>query len=507
MNVTLVTAGAEGLGPQYISAVLKQRGHTIKLAFDPTLFDDKVFLNIPRLAKIFDYTNSLVDDILDGNPDVIGFTVVSDIYPWAQKLASELKRKAKDIPIIFGGIHPTLVPELVIKDPHVDILVRGEAEYAFADVVDALDKGKSVDHIANVWVKKHQRVIQNPLRPLVVNLDTLPFPDRTIFEEYVPVKDGYITVSGRGCLYSCSYCFNNPYRKIFHGLGRFVRRRTPENFIAELIAAKKRYDMEFVKIYDDIFTYDLAWLERFGRLYKKSIRLPYFCLGHPRYMSEPVIKILKSSGCEFIQIGIQSMDEKVRRESCERYETNEQIFTMLHTLDTYKLKYELDHIFGLPGDTIETYNYAATTYNNCSSLLKINTNILSYIPKSSIIDKSLKSKQIRKKDLKSIDKGTEGSRVVTGSERDAQKSKLYQNYLVLYKLIRFIPKQLLPLILRYRLYSGLRFLEPGIGYIARLIGMDTIDAIYIKLEIHLMLWWMRKKLLGIFRIRKRYSYV
>lgn len=493
MNVTLVTAGAEGLGPQYLSAMLKKDGHKVKLAFDPTLFDDKVFLDQKILAKLLNYSDDLVLDILESQPEIIGFTVISDIYSWANYVAKKLKKHTK-APVIFGGNHPTLVPETVIKNTNVDMICIGEGEHAFTELVNAISSGKPYDNIPNIWLKKGKKIIKNPLRPLIKNLDDLPFPDRSIFEEYINTKNSYLTMSGRGCLYTCSYCFNNPYKKLYEGKGIYLRRRSPENFIAELIRAKKRYKMEFIKIYDDIFTWSQkGWLKKFADLYRLKVRLPYFCLGHPKFLNEPTVKLLKRSGCEFIQIGIQTMDEKVRHESCERYETNEEILKMLSILDKYKLKYELDHIFGLPGDTESSYQFAARVYKSGKSLLKINTNILSYIPKTSIIDKSLKAKQIRKNDLKTIEKGQEGCRVTSGSERNKKRLNMYQNLLVLYKTIRLFPKPVLEVLLNYRLYRVFRYFDPWVGYLARLVCMDTIDKIYLKQELFLLEWWLTKK--------------
>jgi len=267
--------------------------------------------------------------------------------------------------------------------------------------------------------------------------------------------------------------------------------------------------MPFIKIYDDIFSWSQnGWLEKFAKLYKKNVNLPYFCLGHPKYLSAPTVKLLKNSGCEFIQIGIQSMDEQVRKDSCERYETNEEILTMLQTLDKYKLKYELDHIFGLPGDTEQSYAYAAQVYKNGSSLLKINTNILSYIPKTSIIDKSIKAKQIKKSDVQAIDEGKEGCRVGPGSERDTEKLHLYQSYLVLYKMIRLIPKSLFHFMLHTKIYRHLRHFDPAIGYIARYLSRDTIDTVYMNQELHLISWVIKKKFMyKINKPLKKFAYV
>lgn len=495
MKVTFVSAGTEGLGVQYLSAALKKAGHETCLAFDPTLFDDKVFLNHPRLAKIFSYTNRLARDIIDSKPDLVAITAVSDTFQWATQVAKGVKKNLR-VPIIIGGIHPTLVPEKVIALPYFDVLCLGEGEEALVELVNSFETNKPKTRIANIWFKKGKRVIRNQPRPFLENLDLLPFPDRTIYEPFVNTRDSYLAMSGRGCVYNCSYCFNNAMRKIYAGKGKYLRRRSPENFVEELERANKKYDFQILKIYDDIFTYDLKWLEKFTKLYKKRVRKPYFCLGHPRFMKKETVKLLKEGGCAWVQIGIESLNEKTRKEACERYETNEEIFEMVKALDRYRLTYELDHIFGLPGDAEKDYQEAALFYKNCRSLLKVNTNILSYIPKTKVIEKGLKAKKIKKKDIQSIEQGKEESRTAIGSERDKKQLAMYLSLIVIYKAIKVIPQGLLRFILKSRLYCYFRFFDPWLGYIVRFISADEVDKLYVKQNFHFLGWWFRKKWLN-----------
>ena len=491
MKVVFVNCGAEGLGVQYLSAALKQEGHQTSLVFDPTLFDDKVFLNIPFLAKVFNYTNEVAEDVIKEKPDLVAISIVTDTYQWAVKVAKDIKKKCS-VPIIAGGTHPTIVPEEVIRNKCFDMLCIGEGEQAIVEVANALEKGKSIYGISNIWARKGSRVVKNAPRSLIRDLNKLAFPDRTIYEPYLNPKDDYLAMSGRGCIYNCSYCFNNAMKKIYRGKGTYLRRRSPENFVEELVLANQKYDFKILKIYDDIFTYDVSWLERFAKLYKKKVGKPYFCLGHPRFLGEKAVKLLKQSNCCWVQIGIESTNQQTRKVSCERPETNEEINEMIRVLDKHKLPYELDHIFGLPGDREEDYVFATRFYKKCKSLLKVNTNILSYIPNTEVVEKGLSAKKINKKDLSEIVEGKESSRVSLGSERNKELLDMYLGFIVIFKAIKIIPGWLLEIMLKHRFYIKLKRVDPIAGYLARIASADKIDTLYVKQVLSLLFWRIKR---------------
>jgi radical SAM superfamily enzyme YgiQ (UPF0313 family) len=491
MKVTFVSCGAEGLAVQYLSAALKNAQHQTELTFDPTLFNDKVFLNHPKLAQIFNYTNHLIGDVIDSQPDLVAISCVTDTYQWAVQVAKGVKSNLS-VPIILGGIHPTLVSDKVISCRYIDMVCIGEGEEALVELANSLEAGKKNTKIANIWFKNHGRLIKNPPRILIQNLDRLPFPDRTIYEPFINTRDSYLAMSSRGCVYNCSYCFNNAMRKIYAHKGNYLRRRTPENFVEELERANRKYDYQILKIYDDIFTYDLNWLEKFTRLYKKKVNKPYFCLSHPKFMSKDAVKLLKQSNCSWVQIGIESLNEQTRKIDCERVESNEEIEKMIKTLDRHHLAYELDHIFGLPHDQEEDYQRAAFFYKNCRSLLKVNTNILSYIPKTQVIKRGIEAQKIRRQDIAKIEAGKEASRVSTGSERNKKQLEMYQGMIVVYKAIKIIPRPVLSLILKHRLYRYLRFFDPWLGYFVRFLSADKIDWLYVKQNIRFLIWRLTK---------------
>ena len=114
MRITFVAMGWENISLQYISAYLKQQGHDVRLAYEQALFDDKNYLCIPWAARLFDQGSNIIKQVIDTQPDVIGFSVMAMTFQWALSRAAALKRYL-DVPIIFGGPHAIICPERVIE--------------------------------------------------------------------------------------------------------------------------------------------------------------------------------------------------------------------------------------------------------------------------------------------------------------------------------------------------------------------------------------------------------
>ncbi|MDP2043751.1 MAG: cobalamin-dependent protein, partial [Candidatus Omnitrophota bacterium] len=207
MKITLISMGAENLGVEYLSIVLKKAGHQVSLVFDPALFSSEVFFEGKGnkvLSKIFNRKKKMLEEIKLLDPGLIGFSVLTSNYQWSLDIAKSIK-EFFDIPIVFGGLHSTIVPERVIKNKCVDMIVVGEGEYALLDIADNLETNKRNYHLNNVWFKDNGKIIQNGLRPLVNDLDSLPFPDKGLFYQKVPpYQHEYTIMASRGCSFNCS---------------------------------------------------------------------------------------------------------------------------------------------------------------------------------------------------------------------------------------------------------------------------------------------------------------
>ena len=156
------------------------------------------------------------------NPDLIGFSSTAHVFPFVRKYAAAVK-KIKNIPIVCGGVHPTICPEEVIADENIDIICRGEGDLAMVELCLRMENGQPIENIKNLWVKKEGNIFENELRPLIADIDELPFPDRDIFN-YAGLnleKMGTGTfMFSRGCPYQCAFCCESNLRKLYPFFGK-----------------------------------------------------------------------------------------------------------------------------------------------------------------------------------------------------------------------------------------------------------------------------------------------
>lgn len=322
----------ERLGPMSLSAVLKKEGHQVNLLNTDKLNFDQV------VRKVKEYS-----------PDIFAYSATTGEHNYYLDLNKRLKKQFKAFSI-FGGPHPTFFPEMIRKSG-VDAICIGEGEGAIIDLVKKLENGKSINRIKNLWVKKGKKIFKNPVRPLIENLDSLPFPDRglicetdTAVKEY---KSKYF-FAGRGCPYQCTYCFNHKYNRLYKNKGKVVRFRSVDNFIAEILEVKKKYPFEYAMIGDDTFILKpKKWLREFSiKMSKTKIR--FWCHLRANLVDEETISLLKKAGCFAIWFGLECGNESIRNKLLKRKMTNKQILKTCRLLKKYKIVIASQNLIGLP---------------------------------------------------------------------------------------------------------------------------------------------------------------
>ncbi len=440
MKVAFVNNSNESLGVEYLSAYLKQHGHSTKVFVDPQLFNDEN-IRSDFLRRFFDYKKKLVREIIAYSPDIIGFSVVSDFYPWACLLAEEIKKHCS-IPIIFGGIHPTTMPEQVINNSFVDMLCIGEGEEALLEVVEKLKAGSCPDDVANIWVKKFGKIKRNKVRPLIENLDSLPFPDKRLFRRVSPHYDiGYFTMASRGCLYRCSYCHNSYIAKLYKESGYYYRCRSVENLIRELEYGFSKKKHRVIRFSDDIFPFGKSWLREFSVQYPKRIGAPFICYIHPKTTDEETIQMLKKSGCCEVQIGIQTLYERTQRDVLNRDIKQERWEYIISRLKKHGIAVTAENIIGIPGQSENELKDMVRFYAR-NRVNRVHVFWLRYYPKTEISNrfKEHASKHLRR------------PFTIGGDVLNKKKVKLR----MLFSLTQIFPKQVIDFFLK----SGLYYLMP-----------------------------------------------
>jgi radical SAM superfamily enzyme YgiQ (UPF0313 family) len=324
----------ENLGLMYLSAYLHAQGH-----------ESRIFIDVRG-------TNAMAE-VEAYNPQVVGFSCTTGLHHWALDFARRYKARHPQAVVLMGGPHPTFYPEM-IHDPAVDFVCVGEGEEAAVDLAQALESGGDLTGIANLWTKRDGQVFMNQPRPLIQDLDALPFPDRTYYDRY-PITARETSknfISGRGCAYKCNFCANHTLQELYRGKGRYVRFRSQENVIAEIKQVRNRYPIRFVGFSDDILIINKKWLFPFLDLYRREIGLPFLSTVRANLVDEEIVRALKEAGCLSCVFGIESGDERIRNEVLAKGVTDEEIFQAAHLFKKYRIRFGTYNMVGLPGETV-----------------------------------------------------------------------------------------------------------------------------------------------------------
>jgi anaerobic magnesium-protoporphyrin IX monomethyl ester cyclase len=269
-----------------ISSCLKNAGH-------------EVFLIDLRTLTGWDEYQQKIAAI---RPGAACITMMSCDFDAGLACAELAHRVDPSIKTIVGGPHPSIVPEDVAACRDFDYILQGEGEISVPELISAIEEGRPTVRM---------------IRGTPPDLDTLPYPDRELFGPHeIPIPlpgfaPPFMTfIAGRGCRYNCSFC-QPAERKIF---GPKVRRRSPENFVGELIECQDRYGYESYLIHDDCLLEDILWVEEFCRLLKShGIRVPFACQGradlicrHPQ-----TLRMMKKVGLSAVLVGFESGNDRI----------------------------------------------------------------------------------------------------------------------------------------------------------------------------------------------------
>jgi len=222
--------------------------------------------------NIFDSEHD-INDVMESAKDSIcvGLTAITGLQiAEGLKLAKKMKETYPDVPIVWGGWHPSLLPEQTIESKYVDIVVRGQGERTFYELVKALDKGKSLKGIPGVTYQEDGKIISNPDRIFEDpnNFPSYPYHlvdvDRYLFESHYGKKT-LMYISSKGCPYRCSFCAD---RAVYKGVWKAL---TAERVIEDLRKIKKDYpQVDSISFFDNNFFIDE---ERVVKIAKELKRL------------------------------------------------------------------------------------------------------------------------------------------------------------------------------------------------------------------------------------------
>ncbi|MBD3287401.1 radical SAM protein [candidate division KSB1 bacterium] len=324
----------EFLGVQYICAVLREAGH------DVTIMD-------PGMHRMT--YDEFIKTVKRGNYEMIGFSINERAAHLASEMLMKLRENGIDAHFVAGGHYPTLSHERVLNEtPALDSIVRGEGELTIKELADRLSSGEDWRDIQGIAYKEDGKIKLNPGRPLIDDIDTIPFPTREFLPLHI-VHKGYrcYMITSRGCYGNCSYCSMNVFYAQ-HPNPKKWRARSAKNVVDEMELLVKKYGVKYVGIDDDNFMGPGSKGKQRAReiadeILKRNLEIKYIFACRPNDVEYELFAHLKKSGAFGVFLGIDSMNQR-SLDMFNRKLTVEQNLRAIEILDDLKMKPEYGFI-------------------------------------------------------------------------------------------------------------------------------------------------------------------
>lgn len=341
------------LGLGYLGAMLENAGHEVEV----------LDINATRITE-----DQVRAHIQASDYGLVGVGGMVTVYGEIKKLIGICKEMHPDRPVAVGGSSATSMPRTTMERSGADILCIGEGEHTMVAVADALDAGESLAGVEGIWFKEADGTIRvNPPRPMIMDLDEIPFPDYSLFPMDIYLRNpiGWLNVnkwadgdadsdmlsvnllSSRGCVFNCIYCYHD-------FMGCKYRKRSPENIVAEIEMLMAEYGARYFHFVDDNFvTYRKNVFTFCDIIKKKGLDIYWGCSGRINSMDEDLILAMKDAGCTFITYGIESGSQRML-DAMKKNVKVEDVKRVLRLTMKHIGEPSCTFIVGTPGETRET---------------------------------------------------------------------------------------------------------------------------------------------------------
>jgi len=329
-------------GLAYIAAILKKEGYYVEI----------------YNQDMHHYPEIHLTQYLDDNDfDVVGLNFIGGYYQYgkALKISKAINSSKKRPFYMIGGHGPSPEPDYFLKKTEADVVVLGEGELTVIELLGAYAKKTSFKNIKGIAYKDGNKVIVNDRRPLIKDIDSLPFPAYELFPityyrllrlPHANKSDFLMPVlSGRGCTFKCSFCYR---------MDKGFRPRKNEGIIEEIKLLIKDYGITYISFSDELLmSSEKRVVGLCEDIIKNNLNIKWECNGRLNYAKPKILKLMRKAGCVYINYGIEAMDDEVLRKMNKVLTTEIIIEGIENTLKS-GISPGYNIIFGNIGDTKET---------------------------------------------------------------------------------------------------------------------------------------------------------
>jgi len=276
-------------------------------------------------------------------PDVVGLNILTPNRVSSFIIIDNIHKKYPNINIIIGGIHSSILYKQILKRFPFLIVVIGEGEVTTSELLEKLKNGQNIESVKGIAFVKDNTIILTSLRPLIENLDKLPFPKHEIF--FHKRRTLACILTSRGCPFRCSFCVLDVVSR-----GR-VRYRSIKNVIYEIKYLISNFpQLETIWIHDDNFLLsNKRAIEFCNEITKYKIKLTFICSGRFKPMSKKLVEALENAGFIQVLFGLESGSPKILK-SCHKKITQNDVINAINILKDSLIEVTIFLIVGLYGE-------------------------------------------------------------------------------------------------------------------------------------------------------------
>lgn len=326
-----------------LSSTAKARG--VETFLCDMSFQRKPFVLLSKMLK-------------DIRPDLVGISILTPQLSAAVEAAGIVRREAPDALLVVGGPHPTVMPEDAMARTGADLLLRGEAETAFGMLLD----GTSWRDIPGAVFQENGETVMSGVGIPAPDLDSLPLPDRSIFDMDTYIRHWYsmdrvdsglrgtTTMATRGCPYKCAYC--QPTLSML--FGRKLRKRSPGPILEELERLSADYGIDAFMFEDSTFIVDHDWVHGICReLMGSGLKLRWCCNVRADLLTAELLDHMVAAGLRKVNMGVETASQRVLDLIYEKGITVEGVRRALRLCKERGVFVQGYFMLGTPGETLE----------------------------------------------------------------------------------------------------------------------------------------------------------